>query len=51
MGGRISVIGVLEGFEISGPVGTLMLKGVMIQGICVGHRPRALDRPCAETND
>ena len=42
VGGRISVIGVLEGFEISGPVGPLMLKGITIQGIAVGHR-RALE--------
>jgi NADPH:quinone reductase-like Zn-dependent oxidoreductase len=38
MGGRISIIGVLEGFEISGPVVPLMLKGLTIQGIGVGHR-------------
>ena len=38
MGGRISVIGVLEGFEISGPVAPIMLKGLAIQGIGVGHR-------------
>jgi NADPH:quinone reductase-like Zn-dependent oxidoreductase len=42
MGARISVIGVLEGFEVSGPVGPLMLKGLTIQGIGVGHR-RALE--------
>lgn len=42
MGGRISVIGVLDGFEISGPVGPLMLKGLTLQGIGVGHR-RALE--------
>jgi NADPH:quinone reductase-like Zn-dependent oxidoreductase len=42
IGGRISVIGVLEGFEISGPVGPLMLKGITVQGIGVGHR-RALE--------
>jgi len=42
VGGRISVIGVLEGFEISGPVGPLMLKGLTVQGIGVGHR-RALE--------
>jgi NADPH:quinone reductase-like Zn-dependent oxidoreductase len=50
MGGRISVIGVLEGFEVSGPVGPLMLKGLTLQGIGVGHRraledmSRAIDR-------
>nr|WP_307281411.1 NAD(P)-dependent alcohol dehydrogenase [Labrys wisconsinensis] len=42
MGGRISVIGVLDGFEVSGPVGPLMLKGLTVQGIGVGHR-RALE--------
>ena len=42
VGGRISVIYVLEGFEVSGPVGPLMLKGVTAQGIGVGHR-RALE--------
>jgi NADPH:quinone reductase-like Zn-dependent oxidoreductase len=41
MGGRISVIGVLDGFEVSGPVGPLMLKGLTLNGIGVGHR-RAL---------
>ena len=40
--GHISVIGVLEGFEISGPVGPLLLKSPTIQGISVGHR-RALE--------
>ena len=38
VGGRISVIGVLDGFDISGPVGPLLLKGVTVQGIGVGHR-------------
>jgi NADPH:quinone reductase-like Zn-dependent oxidoreductase len=42
VGGRISVIGLLEGIEVSGPVGPLMLKGVTVQGIGVGHR-RALE--------
>jgi NADPH:quinone reductase-like Zn-dependent oxidoreductase len=42
VGGRITIIGVLDGFEISGPVGPLMLKGLMVQGIGVGHR-RALE--------
>ncbi|AYG65306.1 MULTISPECIES: NAD(P)-dependent alcohol dehydrogenase [unclassified Rhizobium] len=36
--GRISVIGVLEGFDISGPAGPLLLKSPVIQGISVGHR-------------
>ncbi|WEX76694.1 NAD(P)-dependent alcohol dehydrogenase [Sinorhizobium numidicum] len=40
--GRISVIGVLEGFEISGPVAPLLLKSPVLQGISVGHR-RALE--------
>jgi NADPH:quinone reductase-like Zn-dependent oxidoreductase len=40
--GRISVIGVLEGFEFTGPVGELLLKSPVIQGIGVGHR-RALE--------
>jgi len=36
--GRISVIGVLEGFDFSGPVGPLILKSPTLQGISVGHR-------------
>ncbi len=40
--GRILVIGVLEGFEVSGPVGPLLLKSPVVQGISVGHR-RALE--------
>ena len=40
--GRISVIGVLEGFEVSGPAGQLLLKAPVVQGISVGHR-RALE--------
>jgi len=36
--GRISVIGVLEGFELSGPAGPVLLKSPVIQGISVGHR-------------
>ncbi|MDX3927086.1 MAG: NAD(P)-dependent alcohol dehydrogenase [Shinella sp.] len=48
--GHIHVIGVLEGFEISGPVGPLLLKAPTVQGITVGHRRalqdfvRAVDR-------
>lgn len=42
VGGRISQIGVLEGFEIVAPGGPLMLKNVTLQGISVGHR-RALE--------
>lgn len=40
--GRISVIGVLEGFSFSGAAGPLLLKSPTIQGISVGHR-RALE--------
>ena len=40
--GRISVIGVLAGSEISLPAGELLLKSPVIQGIGVGHR-RALE--------
>ncbi|PWC34844.1 NAD(P)-dependent alcohol dehydrogenase [Azospirillum sp. TSO22-1] len=40
--GRISVIGVLEGFEVSGPVLNLLVKSPVVQGISVGHR-RALE--------
>jgi NADPH:quinone reductase-like Zn-dependent oxidoreductase len=36
--GRISVIGVLEGFEIAGQAGPLLLKSPVIQGISVGNR-------------
>jgi NADPH:quinone reductase-like Zn-dependent oxidoreductase len=36
--GRISVIGVLEGFDLSGPAGPVLLKSPVIQGISVGHR-------------
>jgi len=40
--GRISVIGVLEGFEVASPVAPILLKSPTIQGISVGHR-RALE--------
>jgi NADPH:quinone reductase-like Zn-dependent oxidoreductase len=40
--GRIYVIGLQEGFEVSGPAGPLLVKSPMIQGIGVGHR-RALE--------
>ena len=40
--GRISVIGVLEGGEISAPAPFVLLKSPVIQGIGVGHR-RALE--------
>ncbi len=36
--GKISVIGVFEGFEVAGPAGPLLLKSPTIQGISVGHR-------------
>ncbi|WP_371111822.1 zinc-binding dehydrogenase [Rhizobium sp. RCC_161_2] len=36
-GGRISMIGVLEGNQLSLSVGPLLLKGPLIQGIAVGH--------------
>nr|WP_245511471.1 NAD(P)-dependent alcohol dehydrogenase [Rhizobium leguminosarum] len=36
-GGRISMIGVLEGGQLSASVGPLLLKGPVIQGIAVGH--------------
>lgn len=41
-GGRISVIGVLDGAEISANVKPLLTKAPVIQGIAVGHR-RALE--------
>jgi NADPH:quinone reductase-like Zn-dependent oxidoreductase len=40
--GRISVIGVLEGYDISLPAAPLLLKSPTVQGIGVGHR-RALE--------
>lgn len=42
VGGRVSLIGVFEGFEISGPASALLLKSPVVQGISVGHR-RALE--------
>jgi NADPH:quinone reductase-like Zn-dependent oxidoreductase len=36
--GRVSVIGVLEGFEVSSPALPLLLKAPVVQGISVGHR-------------
>ena len=42
VGGRISVIGLLEGLEISGPSVPLLLKSPVVQGISTGHR-RALE--------
>ncbi|MEH6309039.1 NAD(P)-dependent alcohol dehydrogenase [Olivibacter sp. CPCC 100613] len=43
VGGTISLIGALEGFEISSPIMPLLFKDVKIQGIGTGHR-RALER-------
>lgn len=40
--GIISVIGVLEGFDVSGSVFPLLMKSPLVQGISVGHR-RALE--------
>ncbi|ACL58365.1 zinc-dependent alcohol dehydrogenase family protein [Methylobacterium nodulans] len=40
--GRISVIGVLEGYEVSGPAPHLLRKSPVVQGVSVGHR-RALE--------
>ena len=45
VGGRISVIGLLGGLELSGPTVPLLLKTPVIQGITVGHR-RALEDFC-----
>jgi NADPH:quinone reductase-like Zn-dependent oxidoreductase len=38
VGGRISLIGALEGFEATTPSAPLMFKDVTIQGIGTGHR-------------
>lgn len=40
--GRISLIGVFEGFDITAPVAPFLLKSPVLQGIAVGHR-RALE--------
>jgi len=42
VGGRVSLIGVFAGLEISGPAAALLLKSPVVQGISVGHR-RALE--------
>lgn len=42
VGGRIHMIGALDGFEISAPVMPLLMKDAVIQGIGTGHR-RALE--------
>ena len=36
--GRISIIGLMEGYEVSAPTVPLLLKAPTIQGIVVGHR-------------
>jgi NADPH:quinone reductase-like Zn-dependent oxidoreductase len=38
VGGRISLIGLLEGFDVQGRFGPFVLKTVVVQGIAVGHR-------------
>jgi NADPH:quinone reductase-like Zn-dependent oxidoreductase len=43
VGGQISVIGIIEGIEISAPVFPLLLKQVHIRGAFVGHRRAAED--------
>lgn len=42
IGGQIAQLGVLDGFALALPAGPLMLKGVTVRGIGVGHR-RALE--------
>ncbi|WP_117191651.1 zinc-dependent alcohol dehydrogenase family protein [Rhizobium terrae] len=42
VGGRISLIGVFDGFEISGSAAPLLQKAPVVQGIAVGYR-RALE--------
>ena len=42
IGGRIHLIGVLDGFEVAAAAGPLLLKNLTIRGISVGHR-RALE--------
>jgi NADPH:quinone reductase-like Zn-dependent oxidoreductase len=43
VGGQISVIGIIEGFELTAPAFPLLLKQVTIRGIFVGHRRAAED--------
>ena len=47
--GRISLIGVFDGFQFSGSSGLLITKSPVIQGINVGHR-RALENFVAEVD-
>lgn len=42
VGGRVSLIGVLGGYEVCGPIAPLARKKLTIEGIQVGHR-RALE--------
>jgi NADPH:quinone reductase-like Zn-dependent oxidoreductase len=50
VGGRVAVVGVLDGYEFSGPIAALARKKVTLHGIQVGHRRsledlvRAVDR-------
>lgn len=37
VGGRISQIGVIDGWELTGDIGLLLRKAAVIQGISVGH--------------
>lgn len=46
VGGKIYLIGALEGFSISSPLEPLLFKSVSILGIGTGHR-RALEEMCA----
>lgn len=41
-GGRVSLIGVLDGFGVSATAGDLLMKNTVVRGIAVGHR-RALE--------
>lgn len=43
--GRISIIGLLDGAEISAPTGLILQKSPILQGVSVGHR-RALEDFC-----
>jgi NADPH:quinone reductase-like Zn-dependent oxidoreductase len=50
VGGRISLIGLLEGFDVQGGFAPFVLKTIVVQGISVEHRRsledlvRAVDR-------
>ncbi|UGX86580.1 zinc-dependent alcohol dehydrogenase family protein [Phyllobacterium meliloti] len=45
--GRISLIGVIDGFEISGGFGAFARKRLIVEGIQVGHRRSLEDLVCA----